>query len=96
MFETKKNAVVTVRLTPRSAKNAIVSFTEGVICARVTSPPVDGAANNAIIELLSKTLKHRKSAIILVSGESSRIKRFCIEGLSQIDAENRLTTAIRR
>lgn len=47
----------------------------------VQAPPVDGAANEAVIEFLSKTLKISKSKIHLLSGETSRSKSVWVEGI---------------
>ena len=83
-----------VRLTPRADRNAIVSFEEGVVLARVTAPPVEGAANAALIQLLSGALGIRKSAIIITGGATSRDKRVEIEGVQQHEIDSRIRAAI--
>ena len=50
------------------------------LSVHVASPPVEGAANTALIKVLSKTLRVPKSAISIVSGETSRNKRLSIAG----------------
>lgn len=72
-----------VRLTPRSGHERIDSYMNGILRARVSAPPVDGAANTALIELLSDTLDIRKSAIRIQSGASSREKLIAIEGMDE-------------
>ncbi|OGQ53107.1 MAG: hypothetical protein A3J24_04050, partial [Deltaproteobacteria bacterium RIFCSPLOWO2_02_FULL_53_8] len=62
----------------------------GSLKIRLNSPPVDGAANAALIELLSKLLKIRKGAINIVSGETSRNKRVFVEGVGLARVEEAL------
>lgn len=64
-----------VRLSPRSAKNIILDYEKGVWHVWVTAPPVNGAANTALIALLSDLTGVPKTSIRIVSGQSSRIKR---------------------
>jgi uncharacterized protein len=61
-----------------------------VLLVKVTAPPVDSAANEAVIALLAATLKIPKRDIAIVSGESSRNKRVRIAGLSTADIRARL------
>ncbi len=80
--------VVTVRLTPRSSRDAIEGVTgEGVIRARVTAPPVDGAANAALIKLVARSLGVPRSRVSLVGGASSRVKRLRIAGVDAVRVE---------
>lgn len=80
-------ALLRVRLTPRSSDTRIARIEEGVVHARVTAPPVEGAANKALIELLAGSLGVPKSAVSIRSGASSREKQVAVEG---IDAEEAL------
>jgi uncharacterized protein len=91
-----KSSSISVRLTPRADRNGLVRFDAGVLHARVSAPPVEGAANTALVELLSDALDVRKSAIIIVSGSSSREKRVEIHDLLQEDLEKRVQSAILR
>lgn len=63
-----------------------------MLLVKVTAPPVDSAANDAVIALLAETLKVPKRDIAIVSGESSRNKRVRIAGLSDADIRARLGT----
>ena len=67
-----------VRLIPRSSRTAVAGVREGVLQARVTAAPVDGAANRALRELLSKTLRVGASAIRIESGATSSRKRVSV------------------
>lgn len=71
-----------VRLTPRSSRNAIVGEHEGALKIALTAPPVEGAANEALVEFLAKVLGIRKSAVKIVSGEKSKNKTVRIEGVN--------------
>ena len=80
-------ATIQVRLTPRSGRNEIIRFESGILHVRVTSPPVDGAANAALVSLLAQTLSVPKSAISIDSGASSRQKKLTVDGKSRSDID---------
>jgi len=76
---------LTVRLTPRGGRDALGGIrADGAgrhhLLARVSSPPVDGAANLALIKLLAKSLGIAKSDVTLISGETARIKTLELSG----------------
>ena len=71
-----------LRIIPRSSRNEIADREGSVYRIKVTSPPVDGKANKALIALLSKHLKIPKKDIQIISGEKSRNKRVRINGVS--------------
>lgn len=70
-----------VRVQPRSSKTEISGIQDGILRVRLTSPPVDGAANRQCIELLSRKMKIPKRAIRIASGTGARRKRLKILGL---------------
>jgi uncharacterized protein (TIGR00251 family) len=74
-----------LRLTPRASRNGvdgIVEDTEGrpLLKLRLVAPPVEGAANEALIAFLAKTLSLRKADITIRSGETSRVKILHLAG----------------
>lgn len=74
-----------LRLTPRASRNGvdgIVEDAEGraLLKLRLVAPPVEGAANAALIAFLAKTLSLRKADITLRSGETSRVKILHLAG----------------
>lgn len=85
-----------LRLTPRASKNGvdgIVADADGrpLLKLRLVAPPVDGAANEALIAFLAKTLSLRKVDITIRSGETSRVKILHLAGdsgaiLQKLDA----------
>ena len=82
---------ITVRLQPRASRDEILEWNDaGVLRVRVKAPPVDGAANVALVQLLAKRLGAARSDVKLVSGASSRNKIIEIDGVSEVDLRNRL------
>ena len=79
-----------VRVIPRASRNEIESVTGNALKVRVTAPPVEGAANKALIELLAKRLKIRKSQIEIVAGQTSQHKMISVVGLGPSEVEERL------
>ena len=63
---------------------------EGALEVRVNAPPVEGAANDAILDLLAHTLDLPRRAVTLVSGERGRAKRVRIVGLGIDEVRARL------
>jgi len=80
---------ISVRVIPRSSRN-VLEWDEGSIRARLTAPPVDGAANAALIELLSKQLALPRRNIEIVRGATSRQKIIEIVGLTLEEVEKRV------
>ena len=64
---------------PKASKSEIVNWQEDELKVRLAAPPVDGAANTALIEAFAKWCKVRKSAITLVNGQTSRHKHIAID-----------------
>lgn len=80
-----RGIVLTVRLTPRGGRDAIDgvesdSAGRAMIKARVSAPPEDGAANDALIALLAKRLEVGRRAVMLEHGATQRVKRIRIDG----------------
>jgi len=69
-----------VRVAPRASRNRVVGIRDGALKVALTAPPVDGAANEALRKLLSKTLGVPKSAVEIVRGERGRTKLLRVRG----------------
>ncbi len=69
-----------VRVTPRASKNAIDGVRDGRLVVKVTAPPVDAAANDAVIALLAKLLDLPRRNVTIVVGAASRGKTVELAG----------------
>lgn len=87
---------IALTISPRSAVNSLELGPEGTLRARITAPPVDGAANAALLRFLSKALDIPKSQLAISAGHTSRHKRILITGLSPNDLDQRLHNAMAR
>jgi uncharacterized protein (TIGR00251 family) len=74
---------VTVRVQPRAASNEIVGLHGDALKIRLTAPPVDGAANAALVQFLSSTFDIPAGAITIRSGAGSRTKIVEMNGVSE-------------
>ncbi len=72
---------ITVYVQPRASKTAIAGMHDGCIKIRLAAPPVDGAANAALIEFIAKRVGVARSRVRLVAGASARRKVIEIEGV---------------
>jgi len=72
-----------VRVSPRASRNAIEGEHQGALKVRVTAPPVDDRANDAVRSLLAERLNVPISAVRIVSGEKGKTKRIEIEGVTR-------------
>ena len=81
-------ARIAVRVQPRSSKNEIAGEREGALIVRVTAPPVEGRANDAVRKLLAKRLGIAPGRVTVVRGASGRDKLVQIDGM-EADAVRR-------
>jgi len=83
-----------IKVQPRARKNAITGVVGDSLKISLTAPPVDGKANQAVIEFLSEILKVPHASITIASGDTSRIKLIRVAGATKSAVEQRLTEAI--
>ncbi|GAB4531857.1 MAG: DUF167 domain-containing protein [Anaerolineae bacterium] len=83
-------AAFPVRVIPRASKNEISGWYGDAVKIRLTAPPVEGAANAALIDFLAELLEVRKSQIEILSGHATRDKIVCVVGLMPQEVEARL------
>ncbi|CCY63967.1 MAG: DUF167 domain-containing protein [Candidatus Gastranaerophilaceae bacterium] len=84
--KTKEGIIITLRISPNASKNEIIKTEEG-IKVKITAQPIDGKANKALIEYLSKLLKIPKSLFEIVKGETSKDKNVLIRTRNEEDIE---------
>jgi uncharacterized protein (TIGR00251 family) len=77
---TEAGIVLNLHIQPRASKNEICGVQDNALKIRLTSPPVDGAANKLCREFLADLLHVPKSSVEIISGETSRHKRVRITG----------------
>jgi uncharacterized protein len=73
--------VFRVQVKPRASRDAIEGVREGALLVRLTAPPVEGEANDALVRLLAARLHVPKSAVRIVSGERARVKRIAVRSV---------------
>ena len=76
-----------VRVVPRSSRNQIVGVEGGALKIKLTAPPVEGAANIALIEFVAQWLGVRRSAVSIVSGDKARNKLVRVNGVTRHQVE---------
>ena len=81
--------IFAVRVVPRASRNAIAGLHGDELKVQLTAPPVEGAANAALIAYLAERLGVRRSAVTIVGGDKSRRKQVRVEGVGR-DAIERL------
>lgn len=88
-------SAITVRVTPRSSRNEIADILDdGTIKIRLTAPPVDGKANQALINFLSEILGVAPTKIEIVAGEVGRDKLITISGLDSDTIQKKILAII--
>jgi uncharacterized protein len=79
-----------VRVHPRAGRDEIVGERAGALLVRLTAPPVDGRANEALCRLLARRLRVAPTRVTLLRGARSRDKVVRIEGLSSTEITHSL------
>lgn len=80
--ERKAAVTFSVRVHPRAKKNAITGELGDALKLSLTTPPVDGRANEACIEFFAKLLKVPRSSVTIASGLTSRNKVIRVAGVT--------------
>jgi uncharacterized protein len=83
-------ALVSIRLQPRSKREEVVGERGQAIVVRVTAPPVDGKANAALCAFIARILKIAPNRVEVVRGQTSRDKVVRVEGVTQENLRNAL------
>jgi uncharacterized protein (TIGR00251 family) len=79
-----------LRIQPRASREEIVGVAGDAIRIRLTAPPVEGAANEALVRLLARRLEVARSAVEVISGLTGRDKLVAVEGITAEQAARRL------
>ncbi|MDO3380167.1 DUF167 domain-containing protein [Geoalkalibacter halelectricus] len=90
LTEMSEGVCVAVHVQPRASRNEIVGLRGDELRVRLTSPPVEGAANRLCCEFLADLCGVAKSRVELLSGAKSRHKRLLVRGIDLAEAQRRL------
>ena len=86
-----EETLISVRLTPRAAATSVELRDDGSLAVRVTAPPLEDRANEALVRAVAKALGVASSRVALVRGRRSRDKTLRIEGLGAGDVRRILS-----
>lgn len=93
LSEQSGGAIIPIRAVPRAARNALDGVAEGALRVRLAAPPVEGAANKALLAFLADVLDVPKRDVSIATGEHGRRKLVRVAGLTADEARRRLAGA---
>jgi uncharacterized protein (TIGR00251 family) len=94
LVEHPEGCILPVRAQPGARRTGLLGEQGGALKIAVTAPPEDGRANRALLETLREMLGLKRSQIDLLSGATSRAKRFLIRGLTRAALEARVRSLL--
>jgi uncharacterized protein (TIGR00251 family) len=86
----KAAAILDIRVVPRAPRSRVDGTRGAAILIRLAAPPVDGAANDALVAFLAEVLRLPRRQVTIVSGEKSRDKRVRIDGVDESSVRDQL------
>ncbi len=92
--ETDSGIELLVRVQPRARRSSLAGIHDRALKIKVSAPPVDQAANRALVEFLASMLEIPRSRVGIVAGELSRIKTLRISGISKQEFLRRISPSI--
>lgn len=93
--DVKRGTALSVKVIPRAKKNEVAGLMDdGSVRIRITAPPVEGAANAALVEFLAELMNIHKNQVEIVAGLSSERKLVSLVGISPQAAEAILRRAV--
>lgn len=90
--ESPNGVTVAVKAQPRAPRNGIVGVEGGELKIKISAPPVDSAANEALLEFLAEQLDCPRRCVQLLRGQTARHKLFLVTGLSGEEIAARLAS----
>jgi uncharacterized protein (TIGR00251 family) len=87
---TESGVRLRLRVQPRASRDEVAGVSGDAIRVRLTAPPVEGAANEALVRFLSAKLGVPRGAVVLCSGRTGRSKVVEVSGVSPGEASRRL------
>lgn len=80
-----------MQVQPRASRNAVIGWKDGALKVALTAPPVEGAANAALVALLAEALGLKKRQIAVVAGQASRRKIVAVDAVDEAALKERLS-----
>jgi uncharacterized protein (TIGR00251 family) len=93
--ENTKGVTLAVKVQPRAQKNAVAGVVGEALKLALTAPPVEGRANEAVVEFVAELFRIPRSSVTIASGLSSRNKVIRLTGVSRPAVEQRLMAILR-
>jgi hypothetical protein len=90
--ETADGTLLAVKLQPRASKSEVGGPLGGELKIKVTAPPVDAAANQALVELLAEKLGCSRGRVEIIRGQTSRHKTILLHGFKLAEVSEKLST----
>lgn len=85
--ESKGTVTLTIKVVPRASKNQIVGIEGDALKVRLNAPPVEGKANDALIQFLAERLGVARTQIEIIAGHTARRKIVRVRGISVDEVE---------
>jgi uncharacterized protein len=92
IHESVSGVTFAVRVYPRAKQNAITGVLGEALKLSLTTPPIEGRANEASIEFFAKLLKVQRSSVTIASGRTSRNKVIRVAGINADEVKQRLAS----
>lgn len=89
-----RGSLLSLTVSPRASANRLEQQADGTLRIRLTAPPVDGAANAALLKVLAKVLDLPRTRLSIAAGETSRRKRLLVEKMPPEELQARLNVAL--
>jgi uncharacterized protein (TIGR00251 family) len=89
----RDGVIIEVRVIPRARRRGVAGIRDGAVLLRLQAPPVDGAANAEVVDILADLLDVPRGAVTILSGHHSRRKRIAVTGVAPAAAAKALAQA---
>jgi uncharacterized protein (TIGR00251 family) len=83
LIEVPEGIVLNIKVFPNAARNEVADVLGGCLRVKIASAPVKGKANKECLKLLATFFQIKKSRVIFLKGETSRLKQVLIEGINK-------------
>ena len=90
LVDSARGVLLAVRVIPRASRTSVTSVRDRVLVVRVTAPPVEGAANRAVLDALAVFLDVPRGWLTIAAGSRGRDKQVQIHGVSAADVQARI------